>query len=176
MSHNIEHVFYINLEKRKDRREQIEAELVKYDIPFERFEAIERSQGILGCGLSHMAVFKLAKERGYKNVLIFEDDFTFLSSKQEVEEELTKFFDSQLEYDICMLAYNVDEDEPVKNCDFVRRILVGQSAAAYIVNCRYYDTLIALFEWAMPLLEQTKAHWTYDGFSDNAQEYMVYNC
>ena len=85
MSVNIDHIFYINLDKRKDRRVEIEQELNKMELPFERFKAIETpGRGILGCGLSHLSVFKLAKERKYKNVLIFEDDFYFLISKPEL--------------------------------------------------------------------------------------------
>lgn len=202
MSHNIDHIFYINLDRRADRREQIEEELNKFELPFERFPAIALDMGILGCGLSHLSVFKKAKERGYKNVLIFEDDFYFLVDKQTLEGELTKFFDSKIEYNVLMLAYNVTEDEEVPDHPFIRRILTGQSAACYIVNENYYDTLIALYEYAMPMLEQTGSHWVYandqvwkalqpndkwyyfvnrigrqrDGFSDNAGRYMEYNC
>jgi hypothetical protein len=81
----IDGIFYINLEKRLDRRVEIEIELTNMELPFERFPAIETpGRGILGCGLSHLSVFKLAKERKFRNVLIFEDDFYFLISKTEL--------------------------------------------------------------------------------------------
>ena len=77
----IDGIFYINLDKRADRRYEIEEELNKMELPFERFTAIETpGRGILGCGYSHLSVFKMAKERKYRNVLIFEDDFYFLIS------------------------------------------------------------------------------------------------
>ena len=85
MSNKIDHIFYINLEERVDRKNLIEIELNKFDLKYERFPAIKDEMGIYGCGLSHLSVLKLAKERGYKNVLIFEDDFTFLVSKEEFE-------------------------------------------------------------------------------------------
>ena len=81
MTENISHIFYINLEKRIDRRIQIEDELTKMGFKFERFNAIENTHNGLGCCYSHLKIIKTAKERGYKNVLIFEDDFIFEVSK-----------------------------------------------------------------------------------------------
>jgi len=161
MSHNIDKIIYINLEKRIDRREQIEKELTQFDLPYERFNAIFEEVGILGCTKSHLEVYKLAKARGYKNVLILEDDFTFIVSKEEFEEELTKFFNNKIEYNVCMISYNVLESKEVCEHDFIRKIQCGQTASGYIVNENYYDTLIQLYEYAVPLLELTNEHWNY---------------
>ena len=76
MSAHIDGVFFINLDRRVDRLAEISEELSLMGIEGERFSAVDRSPGILGCGLSHLSVLKLARERGYRNVLIFEDDFT----------------------------------------------------------------------------------------------------
>jgi ribosomal-protein-serine acetyltransferase len=79
MSSYIDKIIYINLSKRTDRREEIENELNNFNLYYERFEAIPTPEcGIYGCGLSHLSVLKLAKERNYKNILILEDDFQFL--------------------------------------------------------------------------------------------------
>ena len=40
MSHNIDHIFYINLAHRHDRRQEIEEELNAFGLQYERFEAI----------------------------------------------------------------------------------------------------------------------------------------
>jgi GR25 family glycosyltransferase involved in LPS biosynthesis len=161
MSKNIDKIFYINLKKRPDRREQIENELNNFELSFERFEAIETPEfGIYGCGLSHLSVLKISKERGYKNVLILEDDFTFVVSKEEFENNLTNFFESGIDYDVCKLAYNLYEFQDIDN-DTVGKILYSATASAYIVNSHYFDKLINLYEWAMPLLNDTKQHWIY---------------
>jgi len=119
MSTNIDKIIYINLDKRIDRRTDIEKELNDFGLEYERFQAIETPGfGILGCGQSHLAVLKLAKERGYKNILIFEDDFTFLVSKEEFENELNKFFDLNIDYNVCMLSYNINKSEETKH-DFL---------------------------------------------------------
>lgn len=198
----IDHIFYINLEKRTDRRAEIEQELTNYGLISERFNAIPTSPGIVGCGYSHLAVLKMAKERNYKNVLILEDDFQFLVQKEEFEKELAQFFDSQIEYDICFLAYNLLQSEDVNDYPFIKRAIYSQTASAYLVNNHYYDTLINLYEVNIPLLEQTGYHWIYandqiwkslqltdkwyyftqrigkqrDGYSDNTERMQSYNC
>ena len=80
MSHLIDKIIYINLDKRTDRKAEIEQELQHNNLRFERFPAIQTPEGCIGCSLSHLQVVKLAKERGYNNILILEDDFMFLSS------------------------------------------------------------------------------------------------
>lgn len=161
MSQNIDHIFYINLEKRKDRRSEIEFELANFKLSGERFDAIPHNEGTVGCGKSHLAVLKLAKERNYKNVLILEDDFQFLVQKEELEEELGKFFNRQIDYDVCFLAYNLLNFVDIEDTPFIQRTLDAQTASAYLVNQHYYDKLIELYEWAIPQLEQTKKHWVY---------------
>lgn len=167
MSSNIDHIFFINLDYREDRRDEIEDEIQKYDFidKTERFPGIRVvEQGILGCTKSHLAVLKLAKERGYKNVLILEDDFEFVLSKADVEKELQTFFDSGIDYDVCMISYLLikeEEDQIVEECPNLGRVIEAQTASGYLVNAKYYDTIIELYEWAWPLLENTKAHWLY---------------
>jgi GR25 family glycosyltransferase involved in LPS biosynthesis len=199
---NIDKVFYINLNKRNDRKELIEKELNNYGLTYERFEAIETPGfGIVGCGKSHLSVLKLAKERNYKNVLIFEDDFTFLVSSEEFHNEISNFFKLNIDYDVCFLSYNLINFEKLDN-NVVNKVVECQSASGYIVNKKYYDSLINLYEYAMPLLEETRCHWIYandqvwkelqkkhnwyyfikrigkqsDGYSDNSEQYVEYNC
>ena len=61
--------FVINLDKRKDRLEELK-------IPFnwERFVAFEASPGYVGCLQSHRTVLKQALDLKLESVLIFEDD------------------------------------------------------------------------------------------------------
>jgi GR25 family glycosyltransferase involved in LPS biosynthesis len=162
MSKYIHHIFYINLDKRTDRREEIEGELASHDLVAERYSAVHTPHsGIVGCGYSHLNVLKLARERGYKNVLILEDDFEFMVSKEEMEEMLTTFFESNVDYDVCLLAWIIQKSEEVPQYPFLRKIIDGQTAAAYLVNSKYYDKLIELYDWAIPKMEATNHHWLY---------------
>ena len=91
----IEKVVYINLEHRKDRKEETEAELLKY-FPAEkvvRFDAINQKPGSFGCCKSHIAVLEMAKENKWKNVLIVEDDASWdprFDAQYLILEELIK--------------------------------------------------------------------------------------
>lgn len=168
MSKYLDRIFYINLEYRRDRREEIEKLLREYDLfdKSERFIGYHvQEQGILGCSISHLEVLKLAKKRGYNHVLILEDDFEFLISKIEFERKLTDFFESELSktYDVCMISFNLEEKSPeiIPECHSVRKVLNAQTASGYIVNGAYLDTIISLYEWSCPLLEKTKEHWNY---------------
>jgi len=166
-------------------------QLEKYGLQAERFTAIDSPLGIYGCGMSHLAVLKLAKQRNYKNVLILEDDFEFLVSPD---------FNGLPDFDVCMLSYNLIQSQPL-NSQFIR-ILDAHTASGYIVNSHYYDTLINLYETAMPLLLSTEQHWNYandmvwkplqlkdnwigfyprvgkqiPGYSDNSKEFRSFDC
>lgn len=162
MSRNIEKIMYINLEYRLDRLLEIQNELQSMNLEAERFKGIHYpTHGIVGCGYSHLNVLKIAKERKYKNILILEDDFTFIVSKEELEKNLELFFDSGMEYNVLMLSYNLRQSQDVPEYPFVGKIVESCSASGYIVHENYYDTLIALYEEAIPLLESTGHHWLY---------------
>ena len=154
-------VYYINLERRADRRKEMETELEKLGLleTAKRFNAIERQPGIVGCGYSHLAVLKEAKARGLPNVLILEDDFEAIVSPDTFWGSLRQFLESGEPYDVLMLAYYAPHTSP-KN-DLVVKVLEAQTASAYIVHSSFYDTLIELYEWAMPELIKTGEHWTY---------------
>lgn len=152
-------VFYINLDRRADRRREIEGELVSMGISGERFAGIAATPGIVGCGLSHLAVLRLARDRGLKNVLIFEDDFQFLVSKEQFWSHVGAFFERGIPYDVLMLSYNIQASQPID--DLIMRVEAADTASAYIVNACFYDSLIELYEEAMPLLVATGKHWIW---------------
>jgi len=162
MSHNISHIFYINLAYRKDRREEIERELNSFGLEYERFEGIHTPGcGSIGCSYSHLGVLKLARERGYKNVLILEDDFQFTVSKSEFEEGLTALFANTIQFDVCMLGYNLKNGTVLPSYPWLTRVYEAQTTSAYLVNNSMYDTLINLYEWSSPLMDSTREHWNY---------------
>ena len=72
-------ILYINLDKRKDRRDNILKEFSNwYTIP-ERVPAVEYNPGWKGCSASHIKCIKIAIERDYPWVLIIEDDCVLTS-------------------------------------------------------------------------------------------------
>jgi len=161
VSDYIDKVFYINLDKRTDRKEEIEKELTDYKLDYERFPAVEISYfGCLGCSYSHHNAITLAKERGYKNVLILEDDFTFVISPEEFEKQMKTFFESNLDYDVCLFSYNL-HDYSESSDDFLYKVKYAQTTSGYLVNEKYYDTLINNYRNGLEQLGATWVHWVY---------------
>lgn len=202
MTDQIDKIIYINLDKRQDRYKEINEELQRMNLAHlaERFSGIEVAppMGILGCGKSHLAVLKLAKERGYKRVLILEDDLQFKVECSHLESCLTKLFQEHPQFDVCFLTCYLNEGTVIENAPFLTKVRSATTASAYIVQDHYLDELINLYEWAMPQLEETQQHWIYandqvwnnlqkrdqwicfterlgvqrPGFSDNSQIYI----
>lgn len=155
----IHSVFYINLDTRPDRRQEIEGELARMDISGERFPGFKTAPGIIGCGQSHSGVVKEAKARGYKNVLVLEDDFTFLVSKEEFWDLLAKALSEVPDYDVLMFGYNMNRSEP--HSDLLMKVMEAQAGSGYLVNEKFYDTLIATWDAGTEKLIETGRHWEY---------------
>ena len=164
----IDHLVYINLDKRPDRRLLMEQELAKLSIPNDkitRFAAIYNPLNGLGCMRSHLEVLKMAKEKQWKNVWIMEDDFTFTADQEYVESALQQLFTKTPAYDAAMFAY-IHKQNPIpplnkQKFPNVWRIMESQTGSSYLVAQHYYDTLIHLFEDAYHQLLYTGAHWLY---------------
>jgi glycosyl transferase, family 25 len=155
----IDKIMYINLDRRIDRKEQIEGELSKFDLPYERFSAIPHKIGAVGCSKSHLEILKTARNKGYKNILIFEDDFEFLVSRDIFLNNIKEFFESNIQFDVLMLAHCIVEAEFHNN--LVDRAIKVHTTAGYIVNEGHYTTIINSLEHYTPLLEETNHHWLY---------------
>jgi GR25 family glycosyltransferase involved in LPS biosynthesis len=96
-------VYYINLDKRPDRRKEIESELQKHSIIAERFSAINgnvynykinhgslgmvthtiAANGIAGCIASHTDIYKKMIAQNIQTALIIEDDCVFIDNLNE---------------------------------------------------------------------------------------------
>jgi len=157
---HIDKIFYINLKKRVDRLQQIEAELSNMAFSqsvCERFEADERGQ--IGCIQSHIGVLRLAKKRHYRNVLILEDDFRFLVSRETFDHEVGVFFGKRLDFYVLMLSHHCLSTKP-----WDEQVSIGtncQDGAGYIVNASAYDGLIYWLSYGSVKLLHTGSHWLY---------------
>jgi glycosyl transferase family 25 len=143
------HCFYINLDSRPDRRVLIEAECARLGLDAERFPAIVRTPGGLGCGESHLAVLRLARERGYDRVLILEDDVEFVVDRATFDAAIPDTFD------VFLISYNMIRRDG-------NRVVEAQTTGGYIVASHYYDTLIKRWEEGLALYYQyPEQHWNY---------------
>ena len=136
-------IFVINLEKRKDRLEEVSQMLEDYQ--WERIEAIETTKGYYGCVLSHIKCLKKAKEEGLSEVVIMEDDFHFVGDG--------KFYFPPPECDVCLYSCKLNKKEDYN--DNFYKVIDGRHTDFYLVKQHYYDRLISTFtESLMNLLNK----------------------
>jgi glycosyl transferase family 25 len=137
----LDKVIYINLDHREDRREMMKKLFDDAQIPEEkviRFSAIKHKYGIIGTALSHIGVLKLAKEEGYKRILILEDDLEWVNGFQENYAKLEELVSNNT-WDVCMLAGLYLKTTPPK-------INMALWTNAYMTQSHYYDSLINNYE------------------------------
>ena len=141
---------YINLDHRTDRRAEVEAELAPYFQPEKvtRFGAIKLDRGALGCTLSHIAVLEMAKEKGWNNVLVLEDDAMWMTEQFEEAYATVDRLSSSKPYDVIMLSSTC-----ARWYLGSLKLISAQTASAYLVNSSYYDTLLSNFRESRDLFE-----------------------
>jgi len=96
-----------------------------------------------------MGALKLARERGYESVCIFEDDFEFLVNRPEFDTILANLPE---DYDVVMLGWYVYHSLPYN--DMFSQVVQATTASGYIVHSRFYDKLIQNLEEGAVLLEK----------------------
>jgi GR25 family glycosyltransferase involved in LPS biosynthesis len=140
----LDSIFYINLEKRKDRLAHVQEELAKLGKPAERVCAIETADGAIGCTLSHIRCLEMARQRNLPHVFICEDDITFLNPELLLT-NVERFEQSGLDWEVLIIGgNNVPPYTQISN--FCIQVSNNQTTTGYIVHQKFYDTLIANFK------------------------------
>jgi len=146
----VDAVLYINLAHRTDRKEHLLNELHKWGIEtskIHRIDAVQRTPGALGCGLSHILALRYAMSHPeWKTILILEDDFTFRTINDSIQ------FLCSLPFDVALLSYNTEyiKYEPTTH-DFIKKVLYSQTTSSYLIRSHY-----------LPILLQNMLESTYD--------------
>jgi GR25 family glycosyltransferase involved in LPS biosynthesis len=155
---NIDKIFVINLDHRQDRLKEFLVEFKKMGYPedkLERFSGIlDKGNPPLGCLKSHLSILKIARDRGYKKIIIFEDDFEFiLEDSLDLYNNLNDFFSRKLDFKVLMLSYNIMEPpKPIDDLVGITRNV--QTASGYLVNMDYSHELIDYLEYGREMLEK----------------------
>jgi hypothetical protein len=144
-------VLYINLEKRKDRKIHIEEQLKDFK-SVERIEAIDTPHyGYLGCVLSHIKALEYAKEMGWDEVIICEDDFEWIQKD--------KFVYPEIDFDVCMISGKINEKEFLSSN--YNKVLDGRHTDCYLIKKHFYDKLIHNFKEGYQKLKIKKEECNY---------------
>ena len=151
--------YFINLERRPDRLEQISNELRKMEIPPEkvlRIKALDHKFGALGCSKSHIGAIKHFITTGKDRCLILEDDFQFTESKEKTNEVLNKIFTSNTKIDCLMLATvgNGIHISPTIEKDVLQKIYWAPTTSGYIITKEYAPRLLHNFTEGATKLEK----------------------
>jgi GR25 family glycosyltransferase involved in LPS biosynthesis len=153
-------IYYINLDKRTDRKEQIICELNKL-----KPDEIERVPGVyieefgaLGCLYSHIECLNRFIKSGKPHCIIFEDDFMF--KDLNFNEYLETFFNLNIDYDVCMLSIGCGHLEDTEY-SFLKKVKSGQTASGYIVNKKFAQTLLNNLMEGSELLKSTHNTFLY---------------
>lgn len=165
MNKFVDRIFYINLEHRNDRKEQIETEIRKFD-PYleitERFDAINvkpasirGTNGAIGCSMSHCKIVQIAKERGYKNILILEDDFQFIAEKERLLNNLRIFYENIDNFHLILLGTNCAKFYDTQYPD-IYKVSNSQTASGYIINNSVYDDFLKIADLSIDNLNKTQ--------------------
>ena len=179
------HIYYINLDVRKDRREHIEKELAKLNLPDDKITRIDAvykpTLGALGCGLSHIKALKAFLDTSDNECIILEDDFTFRDEHipfcKRAINTIIKAGD-KAKYDVLMLASNTAIEEPCK-VSYLTRIKYAFTTSGYMITRKFAPILIANFTEACEGLEKAGAHipaFCIDVYWRKLQETCIFYC
>ena len=202
---HIDAVLYINLAHRLDRNAHLLGEMKKWGIPaskLHRIDAISRTPGALGCGLSHIkALTEILSHSDWNTVLVIEDDFTFRTD--DVETPLQTFFHTYPQFDVVLLSYNPEyiQYEPTPHPS-IHKVRFSQTTSSYLIRRHYVPILLQNMKESTYIMERFgKCHencvdiyWTklqplgnwyalfpalgyqYDNYSDIEQRITSYGC
>ena len=161
---NIDKIIIINLDKDVERMSNCINQLKKYNITnYERYSAIYGSKlskdeinsfttnigkliasySIIGCGISHINIWKKIVKNGIKKTLILEDDFIlkddFLNKFNTVINKSPNF------YDIIFLTANITHNNNIKLYDidenYYKQFIISQTLG-YVITLKGAQKLL----------------------------------
>jgi GR25 family glycosyltransferase involved in LPS biosynthesis len=162
----IDVVFYINLERRQDRKEHFLQEIPKLCTDLSkliRIDAIPMEEGLLGCVLSHIKALEAFEANpNWNTCLVFEDDFTFRSEDVSANNAMiATCFQNFPTWDMFLLAYNQKDfagtDSPLPP---YKKVLEAQTTSGYCVTRAFLPTLLQNFRESAGIMARDGYHHT----------------
>jgi hypothetical protein len=135
---HFDRTYVINLKSRPDRRQEIEAELNRVDMPITpgrvEYFLTEKptdaagfpNPGARGCFLSHLSIMRQARELGLRNVLVIEDDLAISPKLAEDEDAIVEQLHQTPNWGLCYFGYVIPDQDP-----FSATLVNGTGAKEY---------------------------------------------
>jgi len=160
-------IFYINLEKRADRKEHFLQEMKKFCVDESkifRIDAVYNTNGALGCTKSHIkALEQFMANPAWLTCIIFEDDFTFCDTSVENNTALLKkFFMNFTDWGMLLLASNQNRS-PSKdtNVEGIKEVVYSQTTSGYCIHKDSVTEVYNNFKESAAALEKGDAVYQY---------------
>lgn len=168
----IDAIYYINLDKRTDRKQEFLDNFNEVDE--DRIMKITGhhypDNGAVGCLMSHVTALNKALSNGKgENILICEDDF-IIKDMDYFNKMLNLFFENIKKWDVVMLGHNTVESKDTgiktKNNEKIIRVLNSQTTSGYLIKQSYIPTLLDIY--AKDLTEYMKTGKWGNYFTDQS--------
>jgi glycosyl transferase family 25 len=183
----IDHIYYINLDHRTDRRKEIEGVLDDLEIPIEKRQRISaiynREFGALGCTRSHIVALETFLQTNSTYCMILEDDFIY-DNKEIFINSIRYLFSQNVEFDLVQLAYNHNGlvYENTAN-PTLKRVKKAGTTSGMIVHKRFANQLLANYRESEALLSdfinqhgRTEHHYCLDVYWQKLQPDAKWFC
>ena len=148
----IDAIYYINLEKRDDRKQEF----------LDNFNEVDESRivrikahyypenGAVGCLMSHINALNVALEDDSgENILICEDDFT-IKDMDYCNKMLDLLFKKIPDWDVVMLGQNTIHSEDTgietEKQEKIIKIINSQTTSGYLIKRSYIPRLLKIYE------------------------------
>ena len=168
----VDKIFFINMDKDTDRYNDLMKQFEKHGItnyekisgivvddirgycmfgPYNNCDKEKYIRGSAGCLQAHRRAIQLAKERGYKRILILEDDIELADNFNEKFNDFAKRIDGDISYWNIIYLGLCSWQRVITNTkfnDYLTRIKGGGTCAfGYIVNSNIYDFILANIDY-----------------------------
>ena len=160
----IEHLYYINLDKRPDRNEHIlKNVLPKINLPkniITRVSAVDKTHEsnshlrATGCTMSHLKIYEDVLKCGYNYFVVIEDDFNMVVSPEEFENRMKRLFEQFPNFQVCQIAFNEKYGVVEKVDDVFMKGKNIQTTCGYVMCSTFCNKLIPIYRDSIDKIKQ----------------------
>jgi GR25 family glycosyltransferase involved in LPS biosynthesis len=137
-------LYYINLEKRKDRKKHIEKQLKELDYPqnkINRIDAVYTSGNRTGCSISHNKALEEGLKQDGEYIIVLEDDFELIHDKEKTLDVLKNAVNTK-DWNVIILACNGNSKKYTK---YLNKVIDCQTRSGYIIKKTYIPILLKVW-------------------------------
>jgi GR25 family glycosyltransferase involved in LPS biosynthesis len=169
---DIDVIYILNLEERRDRYMEIMVELCRMGAPLNRvhhYKAKKESvfnemplDAYIGATKNHYDVVKdFLNHENYNNCLILEDDLTFTSNIRAHQQHLAEFFNRRYDFDICLISSSKYGE--TKHHDDLLSLSFQEctTSSGYILNHKTAHRVLHYLEEGYERMKETKDYHKY---------------